>query len=91
MLSGSIKNAAQSVNDRVQRMDSMLRSEVYGGNWNDEVGRSYLSYTESLRRMAEKFISVADNLKSIEASLEAANEYADKDKLEKIKAAVQSV
>lgn len=91
MLTGSIKTAAQSVNDRVQRMDNMLRSEVYGGDWNDEVGRSYLAYTESLRRMTEKFLAVADKLANIEASLEAANEYADKEKLAKTKAAVQSI
>ena len=91
MLTESMKTSALSLNDRVQRMDNIIRSEVYGGEWDDEVGRSYLSYTESLRRMADKIVTVADKLGSIERALESVNEYADKEKLAKIRAAVQSL
>ena len=74
--------------DRAKSMASLLRSEAHGGNWSDTVGGSYLSYAESLCRMIEKIAETADSLESVESSLEGINEFADRDRLEHIKAAV---
>lgn len=90
-VAGIIKSAALSAYDKAQSMDNMLRSEVQGGEWNDEVGYSYLSYTANLRGVTKKLVDAADTVESIERSLEPTNETAGKAQLEKIKAAVQSL
>ncbi len=82
---------ALSANDKAQNMDNALRSAIYGGDWDDDVGRSYLSYTENLRRITEKLVAASDQLESIERSLAPTNETAGKAQLEKIKAAVQKL
>lgn len=83
-----MKAAAQTALDRAKSMDNLLRGEVYGGEWNDEVGNSYLAYTANICRMIEKAVVAADKLESIERALETFDENADAERVEKIKAAV---
>ncbi len=91
MSTGNIRSIVLSASDKAQSMDNKLRDNVFGGDWDDEVGRSYLSYTESLRRITEKLIGVADTLENIERSLQPTNETAGKAQLEKMKAMVQNL
>lgn len=82
---------ALSASDKAKSIDNALRSAVYDGEWGDDVGRSYLSYTENLRRITESLVTAAENVESIERSLESTNETAGKSQLEKIKVAVRKL
>lgn len=82
------KSAALNTRDKAQGLDSKLRSEVLNGDWNDDVGQSYLAYSNALCRNAESFIAAAYTLERIENSLDSIDEKADRSKLEKTKSAV---
>lgn len=88
-LTGSFKSAAFSAKDSAQSLHNKLHSEVYGGSWNDDVGQSYVAYSDALQRIADNIIDYANKLESIENSLASVNEKADRAKLESLKAAVQ--
>ena len=91
MSAGSMRTAAQALDSVVQSLDGAVRSEVYGGGWDDDVGRSYLTYAEDMRRINGKLSAIADNMSNIESTLNSFNEKADSERLAKIKAAVNSL
>ncbi len=85
MITGSLKQYASSVYERAKAMDYFLKNEVHGGNWDDDVGASFIAYTEELLRKCENFLMMAEKIASIEETLDSINEFADEEKLENIK------
>ncbi len=85
MISGFLSQYSSALNDRAKAMDNLLKNEVHGGDWDDDVGASFIAYTEELCRQCEKFLMMAEKIASIEKALDDINLYADEEKLENIK------
>ena len=87
-IAGNTESMAALLRDKAHNMNRVLSSEVYGGRWGDDVGRSYLSYAETLTRIAESFGIGAESVRKLENGLNAVDESADKRQLNALKSAV---
>lgn len=55
-----------------------LYGAVNSGEWQDDVGQSYLSYAANMKRRIEQFKSSANALQKIERNLNSINDSADR-------------
>lgn len=90
-LGSNLEGSAFLLKQSANQTASFLSSEVYGGRWSDDVGSSYIPYTQTLNQAAEKFADGAQGAVRIENSLHSINEASDKNQLEKLKAAVNGL
>lgn len=88
---GNLKDSASNLKDKVYAISRTLHSEVYGGKWNDDVGSSYIPYTQNLTAVTENFLNTAASAEQIEKQLISMNDSADKSKLSELKSAVNSL
>ena len=75
----NLREKAVDLADCAQRVYENVSSEVYGGDWTDSVGESYLAYAENISRYARGLADVcgqiaaaARNLNSFDAERDRA-------------------
>lgn len=91
MVTGNMKSELYNLKTKVQSLNRYLHSEVHGGKWSDDVGNSYLTYTENLIRIVDSLESGVNSAESIEKFLDSVDERVDKSKLSELKSAVRNL
>ena len=83
--SNNIISTCENVCSEAQNLNSYISSEAYDGKWKDEVGASYVSYTEKLVYVADRLRTFANDVRIAEENINSLDESADKSKLENLK------
>lgn len=58
----NLREKAVYCSDSAQRVYDGVSSEVYGGEWTDSVGESYLAYAQNITRFTQSLMDMCTQL-----------------------------
>lgn len=89
--SDNLTGSCENLFSQTRNLNDYISSEAYGGKWQDEVGASYVTYTERLTHIAGRLKDFANDIRAAEESINAIDETADKSRLESLKSKVSAL